>query len=412
MKSYDLIIIGGGPGGLFSGITVGESGARVLILEKNSKVGKKLLVAGQGKCNVTNNGELKSFFNKYGNKGKYLKNSLNTFKPKDLINWFEKKGLPLVLVEETGKYFPKTMKSIDVVNLLEKECLKNSVDILNNAIIQELKVESDGKFSIKVNNENYNSKFLLISTGGCSYPGTGTTGDGYRYAKSLGHKIVNPKPCLTPVYVDNYQFAELSGISFKSVDIKLFRENKLVEKGNGDILLTHHNLSGPGIIDFSRYIEKDDILKLNLIKKDHDQFENEFLENINTNGKKLLKTFLNEQYLPERFLKKFCLLNKIDETKKISEISKKEREIIVSLSDYPFRVTRLGNFEIAMATTGGVSTEEINSKTMESKIKENLYFAGEVLDVDGDTGGYNIQVAFSTGYTGAQNIIKKLNLKP
>ncbi|MGL5049326.1 MAG: NAD(P)/FAD-dependent oxidoreductase, partial [Fusobacteriaceae bacterium] len=135
MKSYDLIIIGGGPGGLFSGITVGESGAKVLILEKNSKVGKKLLVAGQGKCNVTNNGELKSFFNKYGNKGKYLKNSLNTFKPKDLINWFEKKGLPLVLVEETGKYFPKTMKSIDVVNLLEKECLKNSVDILNNAII-------------------------------------------------------------------------------------------------------------------------------------------------------------------------------------------------------------------------------------------------------------------------------------
>ncbi|MGL6120849.1 MAG: NAD(P)/FAD-dependent oxidoreductase [Fusobacteriaceae bacterium] len=412
MKSYDLIIIGGGPGGLFSGITVGESGAKVLILEKNSKVGKKLLVAGQGKCNVTNNGELKSFFNKYGNKGKYLKNSLNTFKPKDLINWFGKKGLPLILVEETGKYFPKTMKSIDVVNLLEKECLKNSVDILNNAIIQELKVESDGKFSIKFNNENYTSKFLLISTGGCSYPGTGTTGDGYRYAKSLGHKIVNPKPCLTPVYVDNYQFAELSGISFKSVDIKLFRENKLVEKGNGDILLTHHNLSGPGIIDFSRYIEKDDILKLNLIKKEHAQFENEFLQNINTNGKKLLKTFLNEQHLPERFLKKFCLLNKIDETKKISEISKKEREIIISLSDYPFRVTRLGNFEIAMATTGGVSTEEINSKTMESKIKENLYFAGEVLDVDGDTGGYNIQIAFSTGYTGAQNIIKKLNLKP
>lgn len=407
MQSYDLIIIGGGPGGLFSGITVGESGKKVLILEKNPKVGKKLLVAGQGKCNLTNSGDMKSFLTKYGDKGKYLRQSLNLFKPKDLIDWFEEKGLPLVLVEETGKYFPKTMKSIDVINLLEKQCLKNGVDILNSAVIKEIEVEEDGKYIVTANGEAYKSEFLLISTGGLSYPGTGTTGDGYRYAKRLGHKIVPTKPCLAPVYVDNYQFAELSGISFKGITVKLFRNNKLIETTKGDILLTHHNLSGPGVIDFSRYLEKDDILKINFLNKEIEVFEKEFLESANSNGKKLLKTFLNEQHLPERFLRKFCQLNKIDESKKLSEISKKEREIIVTLADYNFRVTRVGGFEIAMATTGGVDTNEVNPKTMESKVRKNLYFAGEVLDIDGDTGGYNIQAAFSMGYTAGKDIIKK-----
>lgn len=408
MKFYDLIIIGGGPGGLFSGITVGKTGKKVLILEKNSRVGKKLLVAGQGKCNLTNSGELKVFLTKYGDKGKYLKQSLNLFKPKDMINWFEEKGLPLTLIEETGKYFPKTMKSIDVINLLEKECIKNGVEIKNSVTIEKIEIDSEEKFSVITKSESFKTKILLISTGGASYPGTGTTGDGYIYAKNLGHKIINPKPCLTPIFVDNYQFAELSGISFKELNIKLFRENRLIKSTKGDILFTHHNLSGPGLIDFSRYLEKDDILKINFINKEITQFEKEFLENVNINGKKLLKTFLNEQNLPERFLRKFCALNKIDESKKISEVSKKEREIIISLSEYSFRVTRLGNFQIAMATAGGVATEEVNSKTMESKILPNLYFAGEVLDIDGDTGGYNIQAAFSTGYTAALDIIKKL----
>lgn len=407
MKKYDLVVVGAGPAGIFAAIEVAEQGKKVLLIEKNKKIGKKLLIAGQGRCNLTNSCEFKEFFQRYGNEGRFLKSALNEFKPKDLISWFEKKGLKLVLVEETGKYFPETMRSLDVLELLQREMKRTGVQIVTEQFIEKIQ-EREGEYILTTKTEEYSGKNLLITTGGASYPATGTTGDGYIYAKKLGHKIVNPKPCLTPVYVDSYPFADLSGISFSDVKINLWRDGKILKSTQGDILLTHHNLSGPGIIDFSRYILKDDILGVNFLKIAGEEFSRELIEGANKNGKQSIKNFLLQYALPERFIKKLLNLWGIDEMKKLSEISKADRALLAGLADYRMRVTRLGGMEIAMATSGGVSLEEINPKTMESRIVKNLYFAGEVMDIDGDTGGFNIQAAFSTGYLAGKSILKKL----
>lgn len=407
MKKYDLIVVGAGPAGIFAAIEVATQGKKVLIIEKNKKIGKKLLIAGQGRCNLTNGCEFKEFFQKYGEEGRFLKSALNEFKPKDLIRWFEERGLNLVLVEGTGKYFPETMRSLDVVELLEKEMKKNGVEILMDTFLEKIELQG-GEYNLISKDKKYSCKNILISTGGASYPATGTTGDGYMYGKKMGHKIVTPKPCLTPVYVDNYSFGDLSGISFSGVKISLWRDGKIFKTTSGDILLTHHNLSGPGIIDFSRYILKDDLLGINFLKISGEEFQKNLIESAEKNGKQNIKNFLLQYALPERFVKKFLTLLGVDETKKLSEISKMERSTLAQITDYRMRVTRLGGMEIAMATSGGISLEEINPKTMESKICKNLYFAGEVLDIDGDTGGFNIQAAFSTGYLAGKSILKNL----
>ncbi|MGL4402271.1 MAG: NAD(P)/FAD-dependent oxidoreductase [Fusobacteriaceae bacterium] len=407
MKKYDLIVVGAGPAGMFAAIEVAEHGKKVLLIEKNKKIGKKLLIAGQGRCNLTNSCEFKDFFLKYGDEGRFLKSALNEFKPKDLVNWFGEKGLKLLLVKETGKYFPETMRSLDVLELMQKEMKKAGVKIVTEQFVEKIQ-EMDEGYSLITKSEEYFGENVLIATGGASYPATGTTGDGYIYAKKLGHKIINPKPCLTPVYVDSYPFADLSGISFSDVKINLWRDGKILKSTRGDILFTHHNLSGPGIIDFSRYILKDDTLGINFLKMGGEEFGKELLESANKNGKQSIKNFLLQYTLPERFIKKLLNLWGIDEMKKLSEISKADRTLLIQLADYKMRVTRLGGMEIAMATSGGISLDEINPKTMESRVLKNLYFAGEVMDIDGDTGGFNIQAAFSTGYLAGKSILKKL----
>lgn len=420
MKTYDLIIIGAGPAGMFAGITAASHDKKVLLLEKNKKLGKKLLIAGHGRCNLTNSRDFKEFFSKYGDGGRFLKSALNSFKPKDLIDWFQEHGLKLTLVEESGKYFPHTMRSLDVLELLEREMKKNRVEIILDCDIKDIQRNRDENleeedvstpeiaYTVVTGRGEFTCRNLLIATGGASYPATGTTGDGYRYGKNLGHKIVAPKPSLTPVYVDNYVFGDLSGISFSDVKITLYREGKKLKETEGDLLFTHHNLSGPGIIDFSRYVNKDDLLGINFIGITKENFQEAILKEAERKGKRNIKNFLLDYKLPERFVKKILQLLEIDESKKLSEISKKERGDIIQIADYRFRVTRLGGMDIAMATAGGISLDEINPKTMESKICRNLYFAGEVTDIDGDTGGYNIQAAFSMGYLAAKSILKKI----
>lgn len=414
MKNYDLIVIGAGPAGMFAAIEVASQNRKVLLLEKNRKLGKKLLIAGHGRCNLTNSCDFKEFFTKYGDGGRFLKSALNGFKPKNLINWFQDHGLKLTLVEESGKYFPHTMRSLDVLELLENEMKKNKVEIVTECDIKDIQqerdseIEREGEYLVVTGKGEFRGKNLLIATGGASYPATGTTGDGYRYGKNLGHTIVNPKPSLTPVYVDNYMFGDLSGISFSGVKITLIRDDKKFKETEGDILFTHHNLSGPGIIDFSRYVLKNDILGINFIGMKREEFEKKLLSESDSNGKRIIKNFLLDLKLPERFVKKLLQIWEIEESKKLSEISKKERALMAQLSEYRFRVTRLGGMDIAMATAGGISLDELNPKTMESKIAPNLYFAGEVVDIDGDTGGYNIQAAFSMGDLAAKSILKKL----
>lgn len=403
MKIYDLIVIGGGPAGIFAAIYAAKKNMSVAIIEKKNNIGKKILVAGSGKCNVTHQGEINYFLNRYGDHGKFLKNALYNYKPEDLIDFIESKGLKMQALEN-GKIFPETMRSTDVLNLLIKELKKLKVDIFtNNSVISSEK--KNETFKIETDKEMFSGRNLLISTGGKSYPATGSEGDGYKLAQMFGHSIEAPRPALTTVYVNDYPYADLSGISFQKVKIELYRENKKVKEHYGDVLFTHSNLSGPGIIDFSRYFLKGDTLFINFTGKELEDISEEIIEASKTNGKQSIKRFFSRYNIPERFLKKLFKMHDIDENVKLGELSKADRVLLTKkLSKHEFLISRLGNFDVAMATAGGVSLKEVNQKTMESKLVKKLYFAGELLDIDGDTGGFNIQAACSTGVLAAKSI--------
>ncbi len=264
-------------------------------------------------------------------------------------------------------------------------------------------------YLIKTNKTNHAALNLIIASGGMTYPNTGSTGEGYAFAKDLGHTIIPPREALTPVYVENYHFKDLSGISFENIGVTLWRNNKKINEFKGDFLFTHVNISGPVILNNSRYFEIGDILRINFTQfKNTEEFKKYFDELIINSGKLNVKTAIKNINLPKRFIEKVMELSEVHEETTCSQLNKVKRKKLSELiSDFPFKVERLGSSSIAMVTKGGVSTDEISNKTMESKLKSNLFFAGEIIDYDGDTGGFNIQAAFSTGKLAAESINKK-----
>lgn len=401
---YDVIIIGGGPAGLFTAASINNK--NILILEKNSEPGRKLLISGAGQCNYTNSSDIENFLSKYGNNGRFLKPALYHFSNKDTINFFQTEGIDSI-VREDKKVFPSSLKSRDILSVLLNKCKSKGVEIRFNTAVNDIQYDkANSCFVIKDKKNKFISSTLVIATGGKSYIGTGSTGDGYVFAKSLGHKIVDTAPALAPVYVENYEFSELSGISFQNILITLWRENKKINQFVGDLLFTHKNLSGPVIINNSRYIFKGDILKISFTQyTNNEEFRVNFEQKIFSSGKCQLKTIIRELNMPKRFVDKIMELGNVSDDKICSELDKKSRKKIIELlSNYSMKVQSIGDYNIAMVTRGGVSTNEVNSKTMESKIIDNLYFVGEVLDIDGDTGGYNIQAAFSTGKLAGDSI--------
>jgi len=405
MKIYDYIVIGGGPGGIFSAIFAGSLGIKTAILEKKNKMGKKILIAGSGQCNITHTGNIKEFLTKYGEHGKFLRTALYKFSPKDLQDFFKKNGLELI-PREDGKIFPITKRSIDVVNLLYNLCKKYNVDIYENCEVFSTSKDKE-KFNISTKLGEFKSDNLMISTGGITFPTTGSDGQGYKLAKSFGHKIIEPRPCLTPVFIKNYPYVELAGISFKNISISIYDKNKKIKESFGDILFTHKNISGPGILDNSRYMKRGYYISFNFLGISFPTYKEHFVTYSNNNGKNLVKTFLNTYKLPERFIKSILFEAQIPECMKVSNLNKKERDDLGKLlTEYKYEISKLGGIDVGMATTGGVDLKEINPKTMESKLIKKLYFAGEVLDIDGDTGGYNIQAAISTGILASRSINK------
>lgn len=401
MKSADVLIIGAGPAGLFTAIHC--KGRKVIVLEKNASSGKKLLISGTGRCNLTHDCKLSDFFDHYGTNQRFLKTALHGFTNFDLIRFFNDHGLETV-VDKNGKVFPASQKASDVLKVLVDVCNINKVEIAINQQIIGIAKTATG-FEVKTNSGTFNSRFLVITTGGMSYPATGSTGDGYHFAKLFGHSIVPPKPSLSPVFIRDYTMASISGASVQNKVVYLYRGDKKITEHCGDIGFTHKGLSGPGILDFSRNILSGDILKVNFIDQKADDFRNELIKVSEKEGKTAIQTYLKKFDLPRSLVLVILQSIKLEPETRLAEVTKVQRnQLIAAFCEYPFTVEKVGGFNMAMVTAGGVSLEEVNPKTMESKLVPGLYFAGEVLDIDGDTGGYNLQAAFSMGFLVGRSI--------
>lgn len=399
---YDIIIIGAGPGGLFSALNLPKE-LKTLIIEKNNSVGKKLLMSGSGRCNFTHYGDIEGFFLHYGDKSNFVKPSLRGFTNTNLIEYVKKHKVEIV-IDKNRKVFPESQKAKDILNCLIKDCSSNNVNIhLNEKVIEVEKFENN--FIVYTDKKNYKSKIIIVATGGKSYPNSGSTGDGYKIAETFGHTIITPKPGLTPIIVKDFKYSNLSGVSLYNREVFLYKGGKKIRSIIGDIVFTHFGLSGPAILDLSRYIDENDIIKINLLNDNFNNVNKKYIDLIPVKGGITIKTFFKGYNVPERLIDDILLLNDVKENIKISKVNKEVRnKIIQFFCEMEFEVEKKGDFNIAMVTTGGVSTKEINSKTMESKIIPGLYFVGEVIDVDGDTGGYNLQFAFSSAYLAAKHI--------
>ncbi|MCK8518621.1 BaiN/RdsA family NAD(P)/FAD-dependent oxidoreductase [Methanoculleus sp. 7T] len=398
------VIIGGGPAGLFCALQAAGEGRSVILFEKKPAPGRKLLLAGTGQCNITHDGEISGFLSRYGDHGAFLRPALMNFTNRDLIEFFAARGLRM-RAEPGGKIFPETRKSADVLAVLLAECAGRGVDLRCGEAVRAVSRDGD-EFVIRTEKATIRADVLVIATGGASYPATGSTGDGYAFARELGQPVTEVAPALAPVYVRDYPFADLAGISFENLSISAYRDGKRVHRQTGDLLLTHTGLSGPGILDASRHILPGDVLRVAFLPDANTEAVRErVVDAVSAGGVRQVKTVLCDLPLPERFVRRLLDLAGIPPEKTCAHLEKKARNAIAaSIAEFPFVVERLGGFAEAMATRGGVALDGINPKTMESRIVPNLYCIGEVLDIDGDTGGYNLQAAFSTAALAARQI--------
>jgi len=410
-SNYDLIIVGAGPSGLFCAINSMQKGKKILILEKKNSPGHKLLISGSGQCNITHDGDIQDFFDHYGDHGRFLRPALLGFTNSDLIAYFKAKGLEMIR-EKGGKVFPESLRARDVLNILIEQCRDLGVVIKCNQAVKSITRNEDG-FLVGCIGGSYRSRLLVLATGGRSYPATGSCGDGYSFASVLGHRIAEIGPALTPLLITNYPFSDLAGLSFPDMKISLYRHAKIREH-RGDILFTHEGLSGPGILDLSRYIREKDILKLSFVPDDKRKALEEWLVDMaRLEGARSLLSVLADRprFVPSsvplypRLIKRMLQISGIATDLKMAQLTREMRSCLIdNLTGLSLVVSDLYGYNTAMVTRGGVETMEVDPKTMQSRLVKGLYLVGEVLDVDGDTGGYNLQAAFSTGMLAARSI--------
>ncbi len=406
--NFDLIVIGAGPGGLLAAIECAAAGLKVMVLEKNEQPGKKLLATGGGQCNLTHDMPLDLFSENYHEKSRYVRKVLYHFPPETLRTYFEALGVELEVTPQ-GKVFPRSKKASDVLEALMKRLKSNHGLITNKAAVDRILRIKDG-YSVTAAMQTHTSRAVLISTGGKSYPSLGTSGDGYALAQSLGHTIEPIRPSLAPVKSVETSFSDLAGVSIPDAWISLWRKNRKVKDYQGDLLFTHEGLSGPVILNNSRDFMPKDIIKLNFVRfTDEEAFTKGLVAHLNAYGKYTIRKALDYYDIPRRVMDRILEISGIPLDIKSAELNRPHRNALVkALVGYPVTLKEVGGFEDAMATAGGIATGEVNPGTMESRINPGLFFAGEVMDVDGVTGGFNLQFAFSSGYTAAQGIIKEL----
>ncbi len=407
MTEYDLVVVGAGPAGLFAAIHAGRKGMSVLVLEKNASAGRKLLASGSGRCNVTNAAPIDEFPSRYGNASRFVRPALLGYTNSDLMSFFEEGGVPLTEMNG-GKVFPSSQRARDILDLLLDEAAKAGVAFRYSCPVDSVS-RVEGIFFVHTDGGEFKARSILLSTGGKSYPGTGSTGDGYRVASELGHTIAEPGPALTPLNVKDYALADCAGISVKDAGIAIVRDGAEIARFNGDVLFTHKGLSGPGILDSSRQIRAGDVILLALAGSEA-EIEGAFLAAANGKGSKTAKAFAVSLGIPERLAVAALAACGIDGATAIARLDREARKRLArGIAAMPFTVASLAGYGEAMATRGGVSLSEVNAKTMESRLVPGLFFAGEILDVDGDTGGFNLQFAFSSGKLAADAMARKRN---
>ncbi len=395
---FNTIIIGGGAAGLF--IAANLTGENNLLLEGTKKLGQKILITGGGMCNITNMDSTDDFLTRFGDKKKtnFLKPALLNLSSAKTRSWLNENELELT-IRDDGKVFPKSLKAQSLIDTLFKKLTSNGVKVKYSTKVIKI-VETESGFKISTKSEHFLCKNVVLTTGGKSFPETGSDGSGYSLAESLKHKIITPTPALSGIKVSNYEFKSISGNSVKSSQVDFFRnsDTKKYLTAQGDILFTHQGLSGPGILNNSRLIQVGDKINMSLIPCDNKEEKRlELLNILNSSGKTTLKKVLKELGLTASTVILLGSILKINIDEQAKALNKKVKsKLINNLLNFPIHVGSKIGFNAAMVTAGGVDISEINRKTMESKLVTGLYFAGEIIDIDGDTGGYNIQAAFST----------------
>ncbi|HBI33821.1 MAG TPA: aminoacetone oxidase family FAD-binding enzyme [Candidatus Moranbacteria bacterium] len=427
-EQFDVVVIGAGPAGMMAAIRAAQLGARVALVDKKEEPGKKLLMAGNGRCNITQDQDnVVELSNLYKN-GRFLLSAFNAFRPGSVQEFFTNNGVP-TKVEKNGRVFPASDKAQDVLGVLVNVLKENNITFLYKSHIVDFIMEennpseivasqiSRGKISkIKLKKRELFPKNVIIAVGGKSYPATGSMGDGYEWAAKMGHKIIEPMPVLVPIKIKEDWVGELQGVSAGSVSIAVYQGGKKKFSNEGDLMFTHYGFSGPLALNMSRDIAKlvsqsDENIKFILDLKPYlsfEQLDEIILTDFERNADKKLSNCLHDVFSPK--LLDFVLrYSGLDLEKHAAKISRKERHILVNLvKNLSVTFDSLFGFEMAMVTSGGVSTREIDSRTMQSKIVPNLYFAGEIIDVDGPTGGYNLQMCWSTGYLAGESAAKNL----
>ncbi len=403
-ETYDLAVIGSGPAGMMAALRASQCGARVVLLEKNHMPGIKLLMTGKERCNITNaEPDTRKFAAQFGKNGKFLLNALFRFGVDDTVDFFHKNNVR-TKTERGGRIFPDSDKSKDVLALFLDLIKKYQITLLTGCCIKKILLKKHSIERILHDDSEIRAKNYLISTGGLSYPRTGSTGDGYKWAGQMGHTIIKPAPSLTPVLVKERWIKELEGLSLKNVRVSVYQDNKKKDDRFGEALFTGNGLSGPIILDMSKSIGqlitggRTDLFIDFKPALDFATLDKRILRDLEQYRNRRIKNLL-PSLLPAKLIPVVLSLAKIDPEKKGHSVTKDDRKKLrMLLKEFPLTAKKLLGFEKAIITSGGVSLKEVDPKTMRSKIIDNLYFAGEILDLDGPTGGFNLQVCWSTGY--------------
>lgn len=396
----NVVVIGGGPAGMMSAISASKKGDKVILLEKNEKLGKKLYITGKGRCNITNDCDNKTFIANVCTNPKFMLGAINKFDTTSTIKFCQDCGLK-VKVERGNRVFPQSDKSSDFIKILERELALQKVDVRLNSNVTKIEIKDNVVCGVWIDEQFISCDKVVVATGGMSYPSTGSTGDGYKFAMSVGHNVTPIYPALVGInLVENV--SELAGVTLKNVTCSVVRDGKVLAQENGEMLFTHTGVSGPIILTISSLINKmQGKMQLVIDLKpalDEKTLDNRLLRDFESNNNKEFKNAIGDLTI-KALLPIVVEKSRINPNKKVNQITKEERaKLVYTLKNLTYTIRELCGLSSAIVTSGGVDVKEINPKNMQSKLVKGLFFVGEVLDIDALTGGFNIQIAMSTGY--------------